>query len=276
MRRKLATGFLLACLMPGSQSSDPPELRKAQEDAARVRQLVEAGALPRSAYAEAQLVLEEARDQAVLRSTLYGSLALQQLTEEQTEAMLAVAGSLVDRQHRELLKVRSLVREGVVPESRLAPYQEELARREATLALAQERAALFRELVEMVRLEEQLLQALEDAPEDVSHIAERFTGSGVLLRSQFRMIQLQFEREFREPLPISANGQTELHRSLGFDHEGRYDIALHPDSDEGSWLRELLMELQIPHSAFRGAVAGSSTGAHIHIGPPSDRLARTD
>jgi hypothetical protein len=251
-------------------------LEKAEEEAARVRQLVEAGALPRSAYREAQLVLEEARDEAVLRRTLYGELALQELTEEQTEAMLAAAGSLVDRQLSELEKARRLNREGVLPNAKLTPYEAELSRRETTLALARERAALFRELVEMVRLEEQLLQALEDAPEDVSRIGERFIGSGVLLRSQFRMIQLQFEREFRERLPISANGQTALHRSLGFDHEGRYDIALHPDSGEGSWLRQLLVELQIPHFAFRGVVAGSSTGAHIHIGPPSNRLARTD
>jgi hypothetical protein len=67
-------------------------------------------------------------------------------------------------------------------------------------------------------------------------------------------------------------GQTAVHRALGFDHRGRVDVALNPDQPEGVWLRRYLTENRIPFFAFRHAVAGKATGAHIHLGPMSTRL----
>ena len=78
--------------------------------------------------------------------------------------------------------------------------------------------------------------------------------------------------EFGTPLPISAAGATDLHVSMGFDHTGRYDVAVHPDEIEGLFLMSLLEEWEIPYIAFRSAVPGQATGPHIHIGPPSDRI----
>jgi hypothetical protein len=78
-----------------------------------------------------------------------------------------------------------------------------------------------------------------------------------------------FEKHFGKPLPVSALGETAVHRALGFDHRGRVDVALHPDLPEGIWLREFLRENHIPFFAFRQAVPGRATGAHIHIGPMS-------
>ena len=40
----------------------------------------------------------------------------------------------------------------------------------------------------------------------------------------------------------------------------------------GVWLIEYLTQNHIPFFAFRGAVKGKATGAHIHIGPMSTRL----
>jgi hypothetical protein len=48
---------------------------------------------------------------------------------------------------------------------------------------------------------------------------------------------------------------------------------VHPDSPEGAWLLEYLRAQRIPYYAFRQAVRGKATGAHIHIGPGSTRLA---
>jgi len=237
-----------------------------------VRELVEAGALPRAAFEEAKLVLAEASDESVLRQTLYGDVALHDLTEDRAEEMLAAAERLVDRQRRELEKAQRLVREEAIPKTALAPYREELRRREETLALAGKRAELFLELVEMVRLEQRLHVALRERPADAGRLAGRFEGSGVFLKSQLGVISLRYVREFGRNLPISASGGTALHRSMGFDHEGRVDVALNPDAPEGMWLTGLLEELQIPYLAFRGAMNGSSTGAHIHIGPPSLRI----
>jgi hypothetical protein len=60
---------------------------------------------------------------------------------------------------------------------------------------------------------------------------------------------------------------------MGFDHSGRVDVALHPDTAEGAWLLEYLTAHRIPFYAFRQAVPGKATGAHIHIGPGSTRFA---
>jgi len=49
------------------------------------------------------------------------------------------------------------------------------------------------------------------------------------------------------------------------------DVALHPDSDEGRSLMAYLRRAGIPFIAFRSAMPGSATGAHIHIGLPSIR-----
>ena len=86
---------------------------------------------------------------------------------------------------------------------------------------------------------------------------------------QFASIDRAFETRFAHPLPVSAMGETEVHRSLGFDHRNRIDVALQPELPEGLWLRNYLTAHNIPFFAFKSAVAHKATGAHIHIGPPS-------
>jgi hypothetical protein len=80
-----------------------------------------------------------------------------------------------------------------------------------------------------------------------------------------------FTQAFGRALPISAYGQTPTHDRLRFDHRNAIDVALHPDSKEGQSLLGYLRQAGIPFIAFRNAVAGSATGAHIHIGKPSAR-----
>ncbi len=73
-------------------------------------------------------------------------------------------------------------------------------------------------------------------------------------------------------LRVSAYGQTDLHNRMGFDHRNSLDVALHPDSPEGRALLEYLRSQGIPFLAFRGAIAGTATGPHVHIGRPSHRI----
>jgi hypothetical protein len=80
-----------------------------------------------------------------------------------------------------------------------------------------------------------------------------------------------FAERFGRVLPVSAVGQTPLHDRLGFDHRNALDVALHPDSAEGRALLEHLRTRGVPYLAFRGALAGASTGAHVHVGTPSPR-----
>jgi hypothetical protein len=59
---------------------------------------------------------------------------------------------------------------------------------------------------------------------------------------------------------------------MGWNHRNSVDVGLHPDSAEGSALIAYLQSAGIPFLAFRGAIPGVSTGPHIHIGSPSNRL----
>jgi hypothetical protein len=86
-------------------------------------------------------------------------------------------------------------------------------------------------------------------------------------------VEKYFLDVFGRPLPVSARGQTSLHNRMGLDHRQAVDVALHPDSAEGRGLMAYLRRQGIPFIGLRGAMSGASTGAHIHIGQPSARLA---
>ena len=96
---------------------------------------------------------------------------------------------------------------------------------------------------------------------------QRLSSEGV-----FEKVSTAFEKQWGHPLPVSALGMTHTHEMMNFDHTGRVDVALSPDSPEGVWLIEQLTLHDVPFLVFRGAVAGKATGAHIHLGLPSPRL----
>jgi hypothetical protein len=100
----------------------------------------------------------------------------------------------------------------------------------------------------------------------------RFNGDRVWFIADAPKIQNFFFETFGRGLPVSAHGQTAIHDRLQFDHRNAMDVALHPDSQEGRSLIFHLRQSRIPFIAFRNAVPGSSTGAHIHIGRPSPSL----
>jgi len=100
----------------------------------------------------------------------------------------------------------------------------------------------------------------------------RFNGDRAWFIGDAQKIQTFFFETFGRGLPVSAHGQTAIHDRLQFDHRDAMDVALHPDSQEGRSLISHLRQSRIPFIAFRNAIPGSSTGAHIHIGRPSRAL----
>jgi hypothetical protein len=101
----------------------------------------------------------------------------------------------------------------------------------------------------------------------------RYNGSTPWSPADSGKIETFFAGRFGRSLPVSARGETELHRRMNFDHRNAIDVALHPDSVEGRALMEYLRKAGIPFIAIRGKMAGAATGAHIHIGKPSVRTA---
>jgi hypothetical protein len=100
----------------------------------------------------------------------------------------------------------------------------------------------------------------------------RYVGASRWALSDFGKVDAFFRLKFGKPIPASAMGQTETHNRLGFDHREAIDVAVHPDSAEGQALIGYLTSQGISFIAIRGAIRGSATGAHIHIGPPSKRI----
>ncbi len=85
-------------------------------------------------------------------------------------------------------------------------------------------------------------------------------------------VQQFFSTSFGRPLPISTLGQSATHNRMRWNHRNSVDVGVHPDSAEGRALMVFLQESNIPFLAFRGASPGVSTGPHIHIGFPSQKM----
>lgn len=84
-------------------------------------------------------------------------------------------------------------------------------------------------------------------------------------------VQQFFLETFHKALPVAVFGQGAIHDRWRLDHRNSMDISLHPDSGEGQALLGFLQKNGIPFLAFRGAIPGTATGPHIHIGRPSHR-----
>lgn len=97
-------------------------------------------------------------------------------------------------------------------------------------------------------------------------------GGGSWSLANASLVDTFFRSRFGRALPVSAFGQSAVHTKLRYDHSNAVDVPLHPDSAEGQALLDFLRQQGIPFLAFRGAIPGVATGAHIHIGRPSARF----
>lgn len=252
------------------------EVSRSEAQIQRLKELVAAGAVAPARLAEAQAALDDAQDNAILQGTLFGNLTAQDLTGDQAREMIAAAQRRCDREQAKLDQARKLVDAGVIARGELQPLEEELASRQLTLDLANSRAKLIDEIMAAARREMELEQSAAARPAPDNRVMVRFQGDGQITSSDIQRIEAAYEQEFHKALPVSAYGETNVHRALGFDHRGRLDVAVNPDQSDGVWLRAWLERHDIPYYAFRGAVAGKATGAHIHIGPGSTRLRAAD
>ena len=245
---------------------------RAKQNVEQIRKLVGMGALPAMRLRKAQDEVQDALDMSLLKQNLYNP----QLLPEQVDQMVLLAQQMVMRRQKQMDETQELVNAGVISRSEAQATTSDMARAQTELELAQTRARLFQQIAESVRLEKSMASLETQAPlhpEWNGKVYMKYEGSGVFTRSDLASVEGAFAGKFAKALPISADGETAVHRSLGFDHRGRVDVAVSPDQPEGIWLMHYLESKHIPYFAFRMAVPGKATGAHIHMGPESTHLA---
>jgi hypothetical protein len=250
---------------------EDPGVIRAHRDLDRVKVLIAQGALPAMRLKKAQEDVQNAEDLSVLQANLFGK----DLTVEQADQMLFIAQRLVMRRQRSMIEMQQLVESGVISRSEAESTGADYDRAQTELHLAQTRVNLIMQMAEALRIQKSIASLemdVETHPEWAGKMYTKYDGSGIFTPVDYQKVSLAFATKFSRSMPISADGETATHRSMGFDHRGRVDVAVSPDQPEGIWLLSYLQKNRIPYFAFRMAIPGKATGAHIHIGPQSTRL----
>jgi len=195
-------------------------------------------------------------------------------TRAGAERLLALHDAELKRMTEEYEKRRELYYQGLISRNEVIQAEQAVAQtmlriRDDKRFLAETDTALteFTMRDELLRLPGLPLGGYSET----NHLL-RFNGAAGFTLAEVTKIERFFTSTFGRGLPISALGQTATHDRMRFDHHNAVDVALHPESPEGQSVLNYLRQAGIPFIAFRGAVPGAATGAHIHIGKPSPRL----
>lgn len=184
----------------------------------------------------------------------------------------------VKRKTEDLDKVRPLLLSGSISIKEVKDKEQALA--DAKLRLEEKRKEIASQetQIDNILAEAKALDRISRLPAlrmggyQATSALIRYNGPARWVLSDAVKVQSFFISQFHRALPVSAFGQTATHDHLGFDHSNSMDVAVHPDSAEGQALMSYLRSAGIPFIAFRQAVPGSATGAHIHVGYPSHRI----
>lgn len=176
-------------------------------------------------------------------------------------------------------KLKELYAQGLISRRDVEDSEQAIKDARLKIAEAQKQMLAADAQVAQMMVEAKALEEMAKAPapakgkltQTASYI--RYGGAGSWLLTESWKIQQFFLQRFGRQLPVSAYGQSSLHNRWGLDHRNAMDVGISPDSAEGQALMQFLRANGIPFAAFRGAIPGSATGPHIHIGLPSHRYA---
>lgn len=173
-------------------------------------------------------------------------------------------------------KRKALLAESIISKKEVEDSERALSVAQAKVADTKGQMAEADNLIAEAKAEEQLakLGPSRVGAYQTTAALIRYNGPARWVLSDAAKVETFFTSKFHRALPISAFGQTAVHDHLGFDHRNSIDVAVSPDSAEGQALMAYLRGAGIPFIAFRYAVPGSATGAHVHIGYPSHRLVK--
>jgi hypothetical protein len=198
------------------------------------------------------------RDRELVRSLIENK----DLSEQQANSLVRAAGR---RYMRRKLAYAEARQSGQAATASLDAMRLDLesARRVCDAAEAVDRHTV------MARADFEMESQLSTLSPSLLGLVERYNGSSTFTAANLREMEQSFFKQFGKILPVSTRGDSAVHRALGFDHRGRFDLAVSPSQPEGIWARRYLIGKNFSFFAFRTAVPGMATGAHIHIGPGS-------
>jgi hypothetical protein len=204
----------------------------------------------------------------VIRTAKDYKVSLQQLLALEEEELTS-ATKQADRR-------RDLLSQGIISRRELEDSERAVAMAQRKISDTRKRITECDGLIAEAQAAEQLAKLGPVRPGSylTTPALIRYSGTSNWIISDVAKIDGFFVGQFHRSLPVSAFGQTPVHDKLGFDHHNSIDVALSPDGSEGRALMSYLRGAGIPFIAFRTAVPGAATGAHIHIGFPSRRINR--
>jgi hypothetical protein len=190
------------------------------------------------------------------------------------EILLALQETDVKTKAEIVEKRKALLAQSIVSKKEVEDSERDLATAQSKVSETRKHIGESDNLIAEARAAEQLAKMPPPRVGSYQTTAAliRYNGPSHWVLADASKVQNFFVSRFRRSLPISAFGQTEVHNRLNFDHSNSIDVAVHPDGSEGQALMAYLRSAGIPFIAFRQAVPGSATGAHIHIGYPSHRI----
>ena len=229
----------------------------------------------RSARATPQASKEEAKnlDEAASQSRA-NLLSASNAYRESLEKLLELQRQDESRATELVEKRKEMLALGVIAKREFDDGERALLEVQSKIAETMSRLAEVDQMVAEVNAAEELAKTSAERPglHGSAGLVIRYVGASRWVLSDLAKVDAFFRLKFAKPLPLSAVGQTATHNQLGFDHREAVDVAVHPDSAEGQALIGYLASQGVSFIAIRGAIPGSATGAHIHIGPPSKRI----
>jgi hypothetical protein len=189
------------------------------------------------------------------------------------ERLLVLQENDVKAASDEVEKRKELLAQSIISKRELEESERTLSATQDKVASTKKQIGESDDLIAEASAEEQMVKLAPGTYQTTAALI-RYNGSASWVLTDAGKVQSFFALRFNQALPISAFGQTPVHDHLGFDHRNSIDVAVSPDSTEGQTLMAYLRGAGIPFIAFRHAVRGSATGAHIHIGYPSKRVSK--
>jgi hypothetical protein len=203
------------------------------------------------------------------RELVRGLLGTPVLSEGQANSLLGAAGRRYMRRKQAYTAAKRAVDTGRAAADGLDPLRREMELARKVCDVAESLGRRNYELAATAQADWELERRLAYIPSTMVGLTERFDGGSAFTEADLAEMEQSFVKHFGRPLPVSTRGESAIHRAMGFDHSGRFDVALSPSQPEGVWARHYLTEKHVTFLAFRSAIPGKATGAHIHIGPPS-------